>query len=449
MEVVDNKLYFLDYAGNRHRVGAVYRRLSDEYLDPFAFNPDSVIGVPGLLSAYRSGNVAIINAPGNGAADDKAIYYFVPQMVRYYLNEEPILHNALTYMPMFEKDRKEVLDRMGELVIKDVAEAGGDGGVFGSSLDKAAREDLADRIKEDPRRFIAQEVIQFRDIDVIDPDSGEVSPRKCDLRAFVVTGQNTHVWYSGLTRYSSVPGQMIVNSSQGGGFKDTWVLAPERAFTTLVQFFPFYDRVMDTDVDAFRPFAKALDLPQDFEDFDGFIHSFLYDGTNPDSVRSAIVAAFNNAVVLRPELTSRLLQYVELAVKNITEAAERSASADDIYSQRDIADDMLAFWGGIENSTADITLKAFVFIGKYIERIDLYTRFHLDNSELDAPLAKLETYSRTLDGMPLPSCFEPPERVPHRLQQPGHHRRPEGRGHAQRDEHGRQASVRGRPPIGA
>lgn len=450
LEVVDNKLYFLDYAGNRHRVGAVYRRLSDEYLDPFAFNPDSVIGVPGLLSAYRSGNVAIINAPGNGAADDKAIYYFVPQMVRYYLNEEPILHNAPTYMPMFEKDRKEVLDRMGELVIKDVAEAGGYGVVFGSSLDKAAREDLADRIKEDPRRFIAQEVIQFRDIDVIDPDSGEVSPRKCDLRAFVVTGQNTHVWYSGLMRYSSVPGQMIVNSSQGGGFKDTWVLAPEdgstdkqreesvasvnliphskrhslslvtaskadnlywlgryteRAFTTLVQFFPFYDRVMDTDVDAFRPFAKALDLPQDFEDFDGFIHSFLYDGTNPDSVRSAIVAAFNNAVVLRPELTSRLLQYVELAVKNITEAAERSASADDIYSQRDIADDMLAFWGGIENSTADITLKAFVFIGKYIERIDLYTRFHLDNSELDAPLAKLETYSRTLDGMPLPSCF--------------------------------------------
>ena len=162
LEVVDNKLYFLDYAGNRHRVGAVYRRLSDEYLDPFAFNPDSVIGVPGLLSAYRSGNVAIINAPGNGAADDKAIYYFVPQMVRYYLNEEPILHNAPTYMPMFEKDRKEVLDRMGELVIKDVAEAGGYGVVFGSSLDEAAREDLADRIKEDPRRFIAQEVIRDR-----------------------------------------------------------------------------------------------------------------------------------------------------------------------------------------------------------------------------------------------------------------------------------------------
>ena len=450
LEVVDNKLYFLDYAGNRHRVGAVYRRLSDEYLDPFAFNPDSVIGVPGLLSAYRSGNVAIINAPGNGAADDKAIYYFVPQMVRYYLNEEPILHNAPTYMPMFEKDRKEVLDRMGELVIKDVAEAGGYGVVFGSSLDKAAREDLADRIKEDPRRFIAQEVIQFRDIDVIDPDSGEVSPRKCDLRAFVVTGQNTHVWYSGLTRYSSVPGQMIVNSSQGGGFKDTWVLAPEdgstdkqreepvasvnliphskrhslslvtaskadnlywlgryteRAFTTLVQFFPFYDRVMDTDVDAFRPFARALDLPEDFEDFDAFIHSFLYDEKNPDSVRSAIVYAFNNAVILRPELGSRSLQQVELAMSSIVEASEYGGTDADIFKHRDIADNMLAFWGGVENSPVEPTLKSFIFVGKYLERLDLYTRFGYSVEELKAPLAKLGSYILPLNGLPVPQCF--------------------------------------------
>lgn len=449
LEVVDNKVYFLDYAGKRHRVGVVYRRLSDEFLDPFAFNPDSVIGVPGILSAYRAGNVAIVNAPGNGAADDKAVYYFVPQMIKYYLGEEPILNNAPTYMPLFEADRKEVLNRMGELVIKDVAEAGGYGVVFGSSLDAAAREELANRIKEEPRRFIAQEVIQFRDIDVVDPKTGEMSPRKCDLRAFVVTGKNTHVWYSGLTRYSSVPGQMIVNSSQGGGFKDTWVLAPEsgveheygaevqvanllsqsrrhslslvtaskadnlywlgryteRAFTTLNQFFPFYDRVMDTDVDAFRPFAHALDLPEDFEDFDGFVNSFLYDGSNPDSVRSAVTSAFNNAVILRPELSSRLLQYVELAMTNITDAAKYAADAEDIYKQRDITDDMLAFWGGIENSPVDPTLKAFIFIGKYLERIDLYTRFGLTMEELEAPLKKLAAYSMTLDGMPLPSCF--------------------------------------------
>ncbi len=449
LEVVDNKLFFLDYSGKRHRVGVVYRRLSDEYLDPFAFNPDSVIGVPGILSAYRAGNVAIVNAPGNGAADDKAIYYFVPAMIRYYLGEEPILQNAPTYMPMFENDRKEVLDRLGELVIKDVAEAGGYGVVFGSSLDKAKREELVDRIKAEPRRFIAQEVIQFRDIDVVDPQTGEMSPRKCDLRAFVVTGKNTHVWYSGLTRYSSVPGQMIVNSSQGGGFKDTWVLAKdtgvehdsapgsesinllaqsrkhslalvtaskadnlfwlgrytERVFTTLNQFFPFYDRVMDTDVDAFRPFARALDLPEDFEDFDAFIQSFLYDEKNPDSVRSAIVYAFNNAVILRPELSSRLLQYVELAMNSIVEAADRAAFDEDIYKHRDIADNMLAFWGGVENSPVDPTLKSFIFVGKYLERIDLYTRFGYSMEELKAPLSKLAGYIMPLEGLPVPQCF--------------------------------------------
>lgn len=449
LEVVDNKVYFLDYAGRKHRVGVVYRRLSDEYLDPFAFNPDSVIGVPGILSAYRSGNVAIVNAPGNGAADDKAIYYFVPNMIRYYLGEEPILHNAPTYMPMFDKDRKEVLDRLGELVIKDVAEAGGYGVVFGSSLDRSQREELAERIKAEPRRFIAQEVIQFKNIDVVDPETGQMSPRKCDLRAFVVTGKNTHVWYSGLTRYSSIPGQMIVNSSQGDGFKDTWVLAKEtgvehdyapgsevvrvleqsrkhslalvtaskadnlfwlgryteRVFTTLSQFFPFYDRVMDTDVDAFRPFARALDLPEDFEDFDAFIHSFLYDEKNPDSVRSAIVYAFNNAVILRPELGSRSLQQVELAMSSIVEASEYGGTDADIFKHRDIADNMLAFWGGVENSPVEPTLKSFIFVGKYLERLDLYTRFGYSVEELKAPLAKLGSYILPLNGLPVPQCF--------------------------------------------
>lgn len=449
LEVVDNKVYFLDYAGRKHRVGVVYRRLSDEYLDPFAFNPDSVIGVPGILSAYRSGNVAIVNAPGNGAADDKAIYYFVPNMIRYYLGEEPILHNAPTYMPMFDKDRKEVLDRLGELVIKDVAEAGGYGVVFGSSLDRSQREELAERIKAEPRRFIAQEVIQFKNIDVVDPETGQMSPRKCDLRAFVVTGKNTHVWYSGLTRYSSIPGQMIVNSSQGGGFKDTWVLAKEngvehdyapgsevvrvleqsrkhslalvtaskadnlfwlgryteRVFITLSQFFPFYDRVMDTDVDAFRPFARALDLPEDFEDFDAFIHSFLYDEKNPDSVRSAIVYAFNNAVILRPELGSRSLQQVELAMSSIVEASEYGGTDADIFKHRDIADNMLAFWGGVENSPVEPTLKSFIFVGKYLERLDLYTRFGYSVEELKAPLAKLGSYILPLNGLPVPQCF--------------------------------------------
>ena len=447
LEVVDNSVYLRDYAGHRYRVGVVYRRLSDEYLDPFAFNPDSVIGVPGILAAYRAGNVAIVNAPGNGAADDKAIYYFVPDMIRYYLGEEPILDNAPTYMPMFEKDRRTVLDRMGELVIKDVAEAGGYGVVFGSSLDAGQRRDLADRIVAEPRRFIAQDVIQFRDIDVVDPLTGERSPRKCDLRAFVVTGQQTHVWYSGLTRYASTPGRMIVNSSQGGGFKDTWVLgddalstardvAPalaslarfrhrpvspvtaskadnffwlgrytERVYTTLEQFFPFYDRVMDTDVDAFRPFAKALDLPQDFKDFDAFIDSFLYDESIQDSIRSSMGSAFRNAMILRPELGSRLLQHVELALTTtIAGSHEHGTAAEGIYRQRDVNDHLLAFWGGIEDSAADITFKSVIFIGKYIERIDLYTRFGSAPDDLVGPLRKLTASIATLDSQPMPLC---------------------------------------------
>lgn len=450
LEVVDNKLYLVDYTGERHRVGVVYRRLSDEYLDPFAFNPDSVIGVPGLLAAYRAGNVAIVNAPGNGVADDKAVYYFVPKMIRYYLNEEPILHNAPTYMPLFDDDRKIVLDRLDELVIKDVAEAGGYGVVFGSSLTKEQLSDLADKIKQEPRRFIAQEVINFRDIDVVDPATGERSPRKCDLRAFVITGRHTHVWYSGLTRYSSVPGQMIVNSSQGGGFKDTWVLSSpkgsqrqsedartqirhdldlarrrtmalvtaskadnlywlgrytERVFTTLSLFFPFYNHVMDTDVEAFRPVAHALDLPEDFADFDGFVRSFLYDASDPNSVRSAANAGFYNATVLRPELGSRLLQYIELALSNLSDAAEHSLAGDSILNHRDVTDALLAFWGGIENSAADPAFKALVFIGKYIERLDLYSRFKLPVEMMDAPVIKLKDFLSRLSNYSLPSCY--------------------------------------------
>ena len=454
LEVVDNEVFLRDYAGRRQRVGVVYRRLSDEYLDPFAFNPDSLIGVPGILAAYRAGNVAIVNAPGNGVADDKGIYYFVPEMVRYYLHEEPILQNAPTYMPMFEKDLRVVLDRLGELVVKDVSEAGGYGVVFGSSLDASARAELAEHIKAEPRRFIAQEVIHFRDIDVVDPETGETSPRKCDLRAFVLTGKHTHVWYSGLTRYSSVPGQMIVNSSQGGGFKDTWVLAPEgaderpaseqrdagpgatpyaslrsnapaislvtapkaeslywlgryseRAFTTLTLFLPYYDDTIDRGPDAFRGFARALDLPEDFSDMDAFLFSLLYDEKNPDSVISSVRFAFNNATVLRPDLGTRLMQFLELALSNMEDAARRAESAEDLYGHRNVADDLLAFWGGVENSSASMPLKALLLLGKYIERIDLYTRFRVPADLLEAPLRKLAAYSTALAELPLPECI--------------------------------------------
>ena len=221
--VENDHLYFIDYSGKKERVGAVYRRISDDYLDPMNFREDSVIGIPHIFDIYRKGNVAILNAPGNGVADDKGIYYFVPQMVKYYLNEEPILRNAPTYLPYYEKDMAYVLEHFDDLVLKDVAEAGGYGVFFGNRVTKQQKEDFIRLLKAEPRRFIAQEVIDFLDIDIL--EQGELVPRKADLRAFVLMGEEPMVWKSGLTRFSRNPDSFIVNSSQGGGFNDTWVLS--------------------------------------------------------------------------------------------------------------------------------------------------------------------------------------------------------------------------------
>lgn len=221
--VEKDKVYLKTYNGKKARVGAIYRRLDDDALDPVEFNPDSLIGVPNITQAYRAGNIALMNSIGNGIADDKGIYYFVPQMIKYYMNEEPILQNAPTYLAFFEKDRQHILQNMRTLVIKDVAEAGGYGVVFGSKLSKNERQALKDAIMAEPRRFIAQEVIEFYDIECLDEES-KLSPRKADLRMFSIYGEDIFVWPGGLTRFAMDPTSYIVNSSQGGGFKDTWVL---------------------------------------------------------------------------------------------------------------------------------------------------------------------------------------------------------------------------------
>lgn len=221
--VVENdRLYFVDYNGKKEQVGAVYRRISDEYMDPMNFNRESVIGVPHIFDVYRKGNVAIVNAPGNSIADDKGIYYFVPKMIRYYLDEEPVLHNAPTYLPYYEEDMKYVLEHFDDLVLKDVAEAGGYGVVFGNTMTNEQKSNFLALLKKEPRRFIAQEVIDFCDLPIW--EKGEELDRKADLRAFVLSSDETIVWKSGLTRFSRNPDSFIVNSSQGGGFKDTWVL---------------------------------------------------------------------------------------------------------------------------------------------------------------------------------------------------------------------------------
>ncbi|HQR82753.1 MAG TPA: circularly permuted type 2 ATP-grasp protein, partial [Thiotrichales bacterium] len=220
---VENKvLYLKSFNGKRVRVGVVYRRLDDDFLDPLCFRDDSMIGVPNLMSVYRAGNVALLNAVGNGIADDKGIYYFVPKMIEYYLGETPLMSNAPTFLPWFETDRRYVMENLHRLVIKDVAEAGGYGVLFGDKLSQKQLTDLAAHINAEPRRFIAQERIEFYDIPTF--INGKVEPRKSDLRMYIVHGEDIKVWAGGLTRFAREEGNYLVNSSQGGGFKDTWVL---------------------------------------------------------------------------------------------------------------------------------------------------------------------------------------------------------------------------------
>lgn len=222
LTVEDNKVYYTGIYKERTRVGCIYRRVSDEYMDPLVFEASSMLGIPNVMQAYKAGNVALINAIGNGVADDKGIYYFVPKMVEYYLGEKPILQNAPTYLPYFKEDYNYVLANIQKLVIKDVSEAGGYGVVFGKDLSKKKLAELKNLIVEQPRRWIAQEVIDFKDLEILEDDG--LVWRKADLRAFVVSGLETKVWRSGLTRFSRNPDSFVVNSSQGGGFKDTWVM---------------------------------------------------------------------------------------------------------------------------------------------------------------------------------------------------------------------------------
>ena len=223
MFVEDDKVYYAGMYKEKTRVGCIYRRVSDEYMDPMIFEPSSLLGIPNVMQAYKAGNVALINGIGNGVADDKGIYYFVPKMVKYYLGEESILQNAPTYLPYYKEDYDYVMENIDKLVIKDVSEAGGYGVVFGSELAPDKLQELKDLIERYPRRWIAQEVVDFKDLEIL--EDGELVWRKADLRAFVVTGNETKVWKSGLTRFSRNPDSFVVNSSQGGGFKNKWVIS--------------------------------------------------------------------------------------------------------------------------------------------------------------------------------------------------------------------------------
>jgi uncharacterized circularly permuted ATP-grasp superfamily protein len=220
--VRDDVLYMRTTAGLR-RVHAVYRRLDDDFVDPLEFRPDSLLGVPGLVRAYRAGTVAIANALGTGVADDKAVYHYVPQMIRFYLGEEPILDNVPTYLMADEQQRERALARRHELVFKPTSESGGKGVFIGPSTSRDVLDGLADVIRAQPERWIAQEVVNLSTVPTAMPD-GSLAPRHVDLRPFAVFGETIRIVPGGLTRVALTEGSMIVNSSRGGGSKDTWVL---------------------------------------------------------------------------------------------------------------------------------------------------------------------------------------------------------------------------------
>ena len=220
--LVHDDVVYLKTTRGPKRVDVIYRRLDDDFIDPEVFRPDSLLGVPGLFRAYRAGNVTLANAVGAGVADDKAIYPYVEEMIRFYLSEEPVLKNVPTYICARPDDCRYVLDHLGELVVKAVNESGGYGMLMGPSSTAEQRSEFAAKVKADPRNYVAQPVVSLSTSPTWTDDG--VAPRHVDLRPYIVSGTSSWVLPGGLTRVALTKGSLVVNSSQGGGSKDTWVV---------------------------------------------------------------------------------------------------------------------------------------------------------------------------------------------------------------------------------
>ncbi|WP_334267056.1 circularly permuted type 2 ATP-grasp protein [Edaphobacter sp. HDX4] len=220
--VHDNVVYMRTTCGLR-RVDVIYRRVDDDFIDPLAFRPDTILGVAGLFNAYRAGNVTLANAFGTGVADDKALYAYVPAIIRYYLGEDPVLKNVETYLMTRPSEKQHTLANLDKLVVKAVGESGGYGMLIGPQSTAEEREEFARKIEADPRNYIAQPTISFSRAPCLVDDALE--PRHVDLRPYVLYGDKVTVVPGGLTRVALKRGSLVVNSSQGGGSKDTWVLS--------------------------------------------------------------------------------------------------------------------------------------------------------------------------------------------------------------------------------
>jgi uncharacterized circularly permuted ATP-grasp superfamily protein len=219
--VHDNVVYMRTTAGPRP-VDVIYRRVDDDFVDPLTFRPDSTLGVPGLFNAYRSGNVTLTNAVGTGVADDKALYAYVPALIKYYLDEEAILPNVQTWQLSSDADRSYVLERLDQLVVKAVGESGGYGMLIGPHSTAAERDEFRRRILADPRNYIAQPTLALSSAPCF--IDGLIEPRHVDLRPYILSAEKTVIVPGGLTRVALKKGSLVVNSSQGGGSKDTWVI---------------------------------------------------------------------------------------------------------------------------------------------------------------------------------------------------------------------------------
>jgi uncharacterized circularly permuted ATP-grasp superfamily protein len=222
----DNCVYMRTVEG-LSRVDVIYRRIDDLFLDPEAFDPESMLGVPGLLRAWKAGNVALANAPGAGVADDKVVYAFVPEIIRYYLDQDPILPNVPTYKCVNKNERDHVIQNIASMVIKPANESGGYGMLIGPQASRAEREKFVRLIRRDPRNYVAQPLLTLSTAPTL--VGTHVEPRHLDLRPFILSGEQTYITMGGLTRVALRKGSTVVNSSQGGGSKDTWVVDMEGA----------------------------------------------------------------------------------------------------------------------------------------------------------------------------------------------------------------------------
>jgi uncharacterized circularly permuted ATP-grasp superfamily protein len=222
---VEHDYVYMKTIYGKRKVDVIYRRVDDNFIDPEAFNKDSLLGVPGLMRAYLAENVTLVNAPGTGFADDKAVYTYVPDIIKYYLDEEPILNNVRTYRCEIDEDYKYVMENIDKLVVKPVDEAGGYGITIGTTLTKAEIKEVQQRITADRRKYIAQPIMSLSVHATYIEDSHSFEPRHVDLRTYTLFGKGCHhVLKGGLSRVALKKGNLIVNSSQGGGSKDTWVL---------------------------------------------------------------------------------------------------------------------------------------------------------------------------------------------------------------------------------